>query len=201
MQVTVEEGKLFYRLFSALLGYVNRRLVVIAEQFSDSSEYTLLPPQTRGKVRDALYEHRELIDQFVADNSAGLSYEELDIIARWKNALVGRYYVFRHLKKYTIFLSASDKPPKAYGVVGLADPIEHIVGPHLPILCNAVLLPFLGQIIYDGLIAPYSITFGGGVRRSLNQDYNRAKQSFRIITSLDDQAPASNCNKDRQPTI
>ena len=48
MQVTVEEGKLFYRLFSALLGYVNRRLVVIPEQFSDSSEYTLLPPQTRG---------------------------------------------------------------------------------------------------------------------------------------------------------
>jgi len=158
MQVTVEEGKLFYRLFSALLGYVNRRLVVIPEQFSDSSEYRLLPPQTRGKVGDALYEHRELIDQFVADNSAGLSFEELDIIARWKNALVGRYYVFRHLKKYTIFLSASDKPPKAYGVVGLADPIEHIVGPQLPILCNAVLLPFLGQIIYDGLIAPYSIS-------------------------------------------
>ena len=67
MQVTIEEGKLFHELFSALLGYVNRKLAVVAEQFSESSEYALLSPQTRGKVRDALYEHRELIDQFIAE--------------------------------------------------------------------------------------------------------------------------------------
>jgi hypothetical protein len=105
MQVTVEEGKLFYKLFSALLGYVNRKLDVVPEQFSESSEYTSLPPQTRGKVRDALFEHRELIDQFVAENPAGLSPEELEIVASWKHALVGRFYIFRYLKKHTIFLS------------------------------------------------------------------------------------------------
>ena len=53
MQVTVEEGKLFYRLFSALLGYVNHKMEIVPEQFSVESEYTSLPPQTRGKVRDA----------------------------------------------------------------------------------------------------------------------------------------------------
>jgi hypothetical protein len=105
MQVTVEEGKLFYKLFSALLGYVNRKLDVVPEQFSESSEYTSLPPQTRGKVRDALFEHRELIDQFVAENPAGLSPEDLEIVASWKHALVGRFYIFRYLKKHTIFLS------------------------------------------------------------------------------------------------
>jgi hypothetical protein len=91
------------------------------------------------------------------------------------------------LKTHTIFLSASDKPYRAYGVFGLADPLEEVVGPYLPILCNAVLLPFKGQIIYDGLIAPYSVTFGGGVRRHLNEDYIRAKEAFGIITSLGDQ--------------
>ena len=188
MQVTVEDGKLFYKLFSALLGYVNRKLNVVPEQFSNENEYTSLSPQTRGKVRDALYSNRELIDQFVAENPAGLSPEELEIVASWKHALVGRFYILRYLKKYTIFLSANDKPYKAYGVLGLADPMEEVVGRPLPVLCNAVLLPLKQQIIYDGLIAPYSIFFGGGVRRNLNEDYNRAKEEFGIITSLGDQA-------------
>jgi hypothetical protein len=188
MQVPVEEGKLFCKLFSALLGYVNRRLDVIPQQFSESSEYTSLPPQTRGNVRDALYEHRDLIDQFVTENPAGLPPEELEIVASWKHALVGRFYILRYLKKYTIFLSASDKPYKAYGVLGLADPIEEVVTRPLPVLCNAVLLPFHGQIIYDGLIAPYSVAFGGGARRNLNEDYNRAKEEFGVITSLGEQS-------------
>jgi hypothetical protein len=90
MQVTVEEGKLFYKLFSALLGFVNRKLNVVPEQSSESSEYTSLPPQTRGNVRDSLYGHRGLIDEFIAENPAGLSPEELDVVAGWKHALVGR---------------------------------------------------------------------------------------------------------------
>ena len=188
MQVTVEDGKLFYKLFSALLGNVNRKLNVVSEHFSNENEYTSLSPQTRGKVRDALYSNRELIDQFVAENLAGLSQEESEIVAGWKHALVGRFYILRYLKKYTIFLSAADKLYKAYGVLGLADPMKEVVGRPLPVLCNAVLLPLKQQIIYDGLIAPYSIFFGGGVRRNLNEDYNRAKEEFGIITSLGDQA-------------
>ncbi len=184
MQVTIEQGKLFYKLFAALLGYVNRKLGILLVQFSDSSEYTSLPPQARGKVRDALYEHRGLIDQFIADNPAGLPPEELEIVGGWKNALVGRFYILRYLKKHTIFLSATDKPYKAYGVLALADPIEEVVGRNLPVLANTVLLPFKGQIIYDGFIAPYSVTFGGGARRNLNEDYNEAKQTFGIVSSL-----------------
>ncbi len=187
MQVAFEEGKLFYKLFSALLGYVNRKLGIVPEQFSESREYTSLPPQTRGKVRDALYGQRELIDQFVTENPAALSSAELEIVASWKRALVGRFYIFRYLKNYTIFLSA-DEHRRAYGVLGLADPIEELVGPCLPVLAMAVLLPFKGRIIYDGILAPYSITFGGGIRRHLNEDYNQAKKAFGIITSLEDQS-------------
>lgn len=203
MQVTVEDGKLFYKLLSALLGYVNRKLNVVTVQFSDSGEYTSLPPQIRGKVRDALYEHRELIAQFVAENPAGLSPEELEIVAGWKDALVGRFYIFRYLKKYTVFLSAEGKPHKAYGVLGLADPLEKVIGPTpLPILVNAVLLPLKGRIIYDGLLAPYRIVFGGGVRRHLNEDYNQAKDSFGVITSLGGQpaARAEKPKKAKKPT-
>jgi hypothetical protein len=200
MQVTIEEGKLFYKLFSALLGYVNGKLSLIPEQFSVESEYTLLPPQARGKVRDALYEHRELIDQFAAENPAGLSQEELEIVTSWKHALVGKFYIFRYLKKHAIFINISNQPYKAYGVLGLADPIEEVVSRPLPVLCNAVLLPFQGQIIYDGLIAPYSVMFGGGVRRHLNEDYSSAKQAFGIITSLPEGSQPPPPKQPRKPS-
>lgn len=105
----------------------------------------------------------------------------------WRQALVGKFYVFRHLKKYTVFLSSGGQPNKAYGVVGLFDPLVGVVGPYLPILTEAVLLPFKGQIIYDGLLSSYSISFGGGMKRMLNNEYNQAKAAFGIITSLEGQ--------------
>ena len=133
MNLHPDDGRLFYKLFSALLGYVNEKLKIVPEQFSLESEYTSLSPQARGKVRDALYEHRELIDQFIAENPAGLSQEEVEIVASWKHALVGKFYIFRYLTKHTIFLNVSNKPYKAYGVLGLADPIEEVVIRPLPV--------------------------------------------------------------------
>ena len=190
MNVTFDEGKLFYDLYAALLSYVNRKLNVVTEQFSDSREYTATPPEARTAIRDALYDHRELIDQFVAENPAQLSADELEIVGSWKHALVGKFYVLRYLSKYTVFFSSEGSPNKAYGVLGLADPLEEVIGPYLPRLITAVLLPFKGRIIYDGLVSGYNITFGGGIKRSLNEEYKEAKEAFGIITSLGGQPAA-----------
>jgi hypothetical protein len=186
MQLSMEERTLFYRLFPALLNYVNGKLAIIPEQFSDVRGFLSLAAERRAKVRDALYAQRELIDSFVNENPGGFSSQELEIVTSWKRALVGTYYVFRFLKQHTIFLSASEQPVRAYGVLGLIDPIENLFrGQRLPVLCQTVLLPFNGQIVYDGIIAPYSMSFGSGIRKGLNDSYNRAKETFGIITSLD----------------
>ena len=62
---------------------------------------------------------------------------------------------------------------------------ELFIGRPLPILVEAVLLPFKGQIIYDGLLRPHNIFFGSGVRSDLNEMYMIAKQNGRIITTLE----------------
>jgi hypothetical protein len=183
MQVTIDDGKLFYDLYAALLSFVNGKLKVIPEQFSDSKGYTVLPPGKRLAVRDALYAHRELLDEFVRENPAKLSLDELEIIGTWKHAVIGQFFIFRYLSKYAIFLS-TDSPKKAYGVLALADPFEELVGPYLPRLIQTVLLPFKDKIIYDGLLSGHNITFGGGVKRRLNEEYREAKEAFGIITSL-----------------
>jgi len=117
-----------------------------------------------------------------------LSSDELEIVGTWKHAVVGKFYVFRYLKKYTVFLTSGGSPNKAYGVLGLADPMKEVIGPYLPRLITTVLLPFQGKIICDGLVSGYNITFGGGIKRRLNEEYKQAKETFGIITSLGDQA-------------
>ncbi|QDV43875.1 hypothetical protein Enr13x_37350 [Stieleria neptunia] len=188
MNLTTDEGKLFYDLYAALLSFVNRRLEVSSETFSDAREYTTTPPEIRVAIRDALFEHRELIDEFVKENPARLGAESLEIVGSWKHALPGKFYIFRYLKKYTVFLTSGDSPNKAYGVLGLADPMVDVIGPYLPQLVATVLLPYQGRIIYDGMLAGYNIRFGGGIKRSLNEEYKQAKEKFGIVTSLGDQA-------------
>jgi hypothetical protein len=187
MNLSPEDGRLFYKLYSALMFFANERLHVLDESVADAGAYEALLPQSRMKVRDALYEHKELIDEFVERNAANLSRDELEMVASWKQAVVGKFYIYRYLKKYTAFLSSGSDPNKAYGVLGLADPIEEVIGPYVPVLANGVLLPFKGQMIYDGLLSTYSISFGGGMKRMLNAEYNRAKEAFGIITSLENQ--------------
>ena len=127
-----------------------------------------LPLEERVELRDALHARGDLIDQFVQENPSGFADDELEIVSSWKHALAGSFYIFRYLKRYTVFLS-SEPVPRAYGVLALADPFEVLVGRHLPILTQAVLLPLKGRIIYDGLLSSYSISFGGGVKRMLNE--------------------------------
>ncbi|MFW6169648.1 MAG: hypothetical protein ACODAD_04095, partial [Planctomycetota bacterium] len=106
MNLTVDEGKLFYDLYAALLSFVNRKLEVSSEQFSDSAEYMSTPAEVRIAIRDALFDHRELIDEFIGENPAKLRADDVKIVGTWRQALPGKFYVFRYLKKYTVFLTS-----------------------------------------------------------------------------------------------
>jgi hypothetical protein len=183
MKLSPSECHLFYKLHPALMCYVNHKLRTLTDQPADPEEFYALEPEKRVKVRDALHAQPDLIGQFVEVNPFSFKPEELEVVQSWKHAVVGSFYIFRYLKHYTVFLS-SEKVPKAYGVLALADPFEDLIGRYLPRLIQTVLLPFGGKTVYDGLLSGYNITFGGGIRRMLNETYNRAKADFGIITSL-----------------
>ena len=41
-----------------------------------------------------------------------------------------------------------------------------------------------GPIVYDGLLDAYAVSFGSNIRRSINEEYQEAKEAFGIITAL-----------------
>jgi hypothetical protein len=166
--------------------YVNGRLKLVPN-IPSAEAYKTRSQEEKMKVREALYQHSELLDDFISENPANLTPAELEIVSSWKQFIAGEFYILKFLKRHTIFLPAKGESTYAYAVLGLYDPIEDIFyGRPLPILVKAVLLPFKGSIIYDGLFQGYpTIFFGPGIRGDLNEAYQRAKQNGKIIESLE----------------
>ena len=181
LRLSLEDAKRFFNLYFSLLFYVNEKLhIVEAREPMDigrSDVYKLV------SLRNHMYDQPELIDEFVEANPFGFSDRDIRIVESWKHFVRGTFYVLKQLKDYAVFLS-SEKPPKVYGVLALASTFDETLPCPMPCAIDTVLLPFEGRIASDGLFATYSITFGGGMKASLNDSYEDAKAGYGIITSL-----------------
>ena len=181
MNLPESDVRLFFRLNHFLLLYINNRFKIL-EGLHRPSDLHKLNPEDLKKLKDRLYGSPDLIDSFVKDNPENISSEEQEIASTWKNFVRDRFYIVRHLKNHTVFLDSSH-PPKAYGVLGMITSFEEMMGPGLPIMVDATLLPFRNRIIYDGTLLSFNIIFGSGIRRRINDSYSQAK-SLGIITTL-----------------
>lgn len=181
MKLSEAEAALFYELMWALQFYVKQQLNLLPE-IKTLQQYIDASVEDKVQVREALYAHPNLIDEFLQDNPPGFSEDKLVIIAQWKQFIAGDFYIQRILKKYTIFIGQDDR---VYGVVGLQEELEDIFYmAQLPLLVKAVLLPFKDRIIYDGLFQGYNIYFGSGISGNLKEIYLTAKQRGEIIETL-----------------
>lgn len=177
-----QQTERFYRIWFALLHFVNEQRH-LSSDFPDAPEEGAIRPADAIALRNALWADDALREKFIADNPAGLPPDDLTLVASWQHRLAGNFFIVRHLKKYTVFLT-EHSPSHAYGVLGLVSPVEEVVGPTVPLYVQAVLLPFEDQIIYDSLLIPYSIFFGPGIRGNLNETYRNVQEREGIITTL-----------------
>src|SRR5450432_2696548 len=183
MLLTPSEANLFFKLHRALMFFVNQQLHVLPDDIKTIDEYSVQPPEARLKVHKAFLDEIDLIEKFIDENPADLADEELEIVHSWHHLVAGTFYIFRYLKKYTVFLSSEDQPI-AYGVLALTEPFEDLVGPYLPVMTETILLPFKDKIIYDGHLNSFRISFGSGMLRSFKESYESAKKRLGIVTSL-----------------
>ena len=112
---------------------------------------------------------------------AELPNEYAQIVAGWKQCKPGRYILERHLKKGSVFISAEDGA--IYMVKGLFSTWVEMLG-EAPVLLDAVLIPFRGSNISDGLVVPYRICFGKGAREDFKEAYMTAKRNRKIHFSI-----------------
>ena len=187
MLLPPEEAELFFRLYPTLIGFAAGRLGGV-EGIVDFESFRKASRPSKAKARDCLLDRPALIDEFVHDNPAEFREQDLSIVQSWQHFVRGDFVIERELKKHTVFLN-TEQPPRAYGVLGLTTEIADMPDLPLPLFARAVLLPWKGQIICDGLITFQNVLLGSNIRRTLKGDYLAAK-AVGIITSLDGPASA-----------
>ena len=183
MKLPPSDVDIFYEIQTSLYSFVNQQRQLFPEMETREDLTMFAELEKIDALRQALYDDMSLLDEFLAVNPHTLPAGHLEIARSWHHRKAGTFYIFRYLKKYTVFLDDKE-PAKAYGVLGLRSDFDEVVPMPLPTLVQAVLLPFRAHIVFDGLLKPYSVIFGGGIRRSLNDSYRDAKERFGIITSL-----------------
>jgi hypothetical protein len=183
MNLSTPDIDLFYKLHGSLLAIANRGLKILPEGIAPD-QVRKQPIQQVVKLRDACYDEPEILERYLAANPDQLPVDELALVASWRQRITGEFYIVRYLKTYAIFMSMKE-PEHLYGVLGLIDPLEVVMGgAPVPIMVKATLLPFRDRIIYDGLVNPYRIYFGPGIRSSINATYSRLKEREGIIEGL-----------------
>jgi hypothetical protein len=181
MNIPEEEASLFLKLWLELLLFTNKEVRLFPDcQTIEQLKYLEL--NDRMTLRDALLTRPELIGRFVLKNPAGFDEGELSIVRTWRNFVAGDFIIERYLARNAIFI----KEAMVYKVLALNDSFDHFVGKEeLPAFVKTVLLPFKGQIVYDGLLGLHNIRFGGGFRARLREQYSDVKRSGQIIESLE----------------
>ena len=103
MLLTPQDADLFFKLHRSLMCFVNERLRIVPD-VDTPEQFSSLLPETRLKVRKALLDEMGLIQLFVDANPFNLTADELEFVRSWQHQLFGKFFVFRYLKNYTVFL-------------------------------------------------------------------------------------------------
>lgn len=178
MRLERSDAELFYQLWFPLLDFVNRKYHICPDTGRIDKKHGVNACDAKA-IADYLWSHTEVIEDYLA--AAELPDEYAQIVAGWKHCKQGRYILERHLKNGSVFISAEDGT--VYMVKGLFSTWAEMLG-ESPVLLDAVLIPFRGSIISDGLVMPYRISFGKGAREDLKDAYMNAKRKHAIRFSL-----------------
>ena len=175
-----KDTDLFYSLWFPLLNFANSRYQICPEigaiEFGKSVDM-----RDAKTIANYIWGHTEVIDEYLSE--AAHPAEHCEIVTGWKKCRPGKYIPERHLKKGSVFISADTA--QVYMVLGLYSTWEEMFGYRpLPVMLEAVLLPFRDKIITDGLVIPYNIVFGRGAAADFKDVYMDAKKNGKIRFSM-----------------
>ena len=181
MRLPPDEAKHFLDLHVRVIGWCARRLDP-KSAIHDATSLRAASLEDIAAARDRMLDEPAVLDAYVAENPDGLTAAALGLVSAWRRFVRGDFVAERDLKRYTVFVDLKD-PPTAYGVLSLTDEIADILPMPMPMLVEAVLLPWRGAIVCDGILRYKNVYLGPGIRRRIKDAYRDAKTRG-IVTSL-----------------
>jgi hypothetical protein len=174
------DGEKFFRLWWNLLFYANQKLDIIKDVPLPDA-FSIFPSELTAEVRNKIWEEDStILASYILENPNKLSSDDIGILKGWRKRLKNSFLVLKEYKNFTVFMADG----KCYGVISLSKPISELVYA-IPAFVEAVLLPFRGKIIYDSILASRNISFGAGMRKGFNAEFQEVKKRDGVILSLD----------------
>ena len=172
----------FFAMFDALTLYANERLDTVPST-------ALLTPEgirgideiEQGRVANDLWQNLNVIDDFIAENPAGLSAGELACVALWRDGLTDTFLVDVFPDGEVRFVSSGF----AFEVSGISKEIASML-PSLPAAVHTTLLPFDGGIVYAEYMAIHMIEFGEGMLDMFDEEIQRIYDEDLIVVDADE---------------
>lgn len=133
----------------------------------------------RRRARSIWQETPNFIEDFI-NAEPKLSDEDIQILRGWIGKEYAVYILIKYSRTHGIFMSVDLENPKHYGVLGLTDSIKKVCPYALPVMLRTTLLPYKGQIIWDGLINVINYHFDKKDTQKICEWCNNAEKENRI---------------------
>ena len=175
------EAELFYGIFFPLLDFVNEKRHVNGLKELGGQE-GMNPAEVRD-IAKALWDEPSLIDEYLEERGGALPAEHCAVLSGWKRRVKGRFVVERYLKRGAVLVSIEDR--RVYLVRGIKISFEEMLYYRpLPVMMSAVLIPYKGVIISDGLNGVLNLYMGAGMKAEFKEIYMGAKRRGEVCAAL-----------------
>ena len=180
-QISEAESLMFYETWMGLINFIDRHERVTKRGIDPYN----LDQKLIYKVRKVLWENPSLIDHYIRDMA--LPQEEIDLLRSWRTKFwIDKFLIVEYRDEYAVFLGTnSEGENRLYGVKGISEPVSSVIQSPLPVLVEAVLLPFKDKLIYDSFLKPLPVSFGDGARALFEEMHQKAKE-YPVTTRLEE---------------
>jgi hypothetical protein len=186
MILKYSERKEYFKLYFLIINYVNDKLKIYPEK-KNFENFDHFKHEQIVNLRDKFMDNLYLIDRFVKTKKQGLSPLEVDLLKSWKYSIKGNFVVYKQLKKYGLVIDLKDGKERVFGLLGLNDNFEGLLSLNnlpFPRLMEFAIMPFREKLIFDGLLADYSIKFEPEVKNRLKEICDQASKNDSIIVAM-----------------
>lgn len=168
--LTQSQADLFYKLYLSFLEYINEKYNVCP--YIGQIVDVPIDPKDVVCIREVALKHLDELELFAYFSKYHFSEEEKQIICNFKNMKYAHFIIVKYEKDYTLFMDGEN----LYRVKGAHANISEILeAEKLPILADALLLPFYDEIVVDGVIQSYPIDLGHGFKKIMTDSLKKGK--------------------------
>ena len=178
MILSEQEYLTYLKVHIELLFYCYCKMKGIKDGLS-FEKFIRKPFNTKVEARNFFNGKPELLDSYLTENH-NLTSIEKNILKGFKLKISSKFIILKQLSKYAIFMDVNSE--RFYAVLALSDTFQDLLK-SFPVLITATILPFSGNIIYDGFMTK-EVYIGKNMENNLIAQYNTAKENNEIIKEI-----------------